>query len=388
PLYRAFHGCGAVGRPRRPWLAVPGHIPGAGAGPGTALPGDRFYSGAVGATPEAGRLDGNPQAVFRLSPVRHRRLAGMGADAPAGRRRAGGAAGRPVAAGPGTVAGRAPAPQPAALAAARGLADCAVGSVAAVADSPALARRRAGAITVCRRQSALLAVRAGTAAARWAHRVRQYHRGLVHNLQGQRAPGVRHPGISRCAAAKRGRVRQGRLDQYRWGNHPFPRDPRGGGRSPVRSVPPGGGGQGTAHRALLGTDKRRTGGREFMKPTTPLYPGLLLALLVMVLYAIDVAKTHAGEPVADLRWPDLDGRTRALEEWQGRHVLLNYWASWCGPCIKEMPDLDAFASAQAEDGVQVIGIALDEAETVRAFLQRVPVGYPVLIEAVPGGESG
>jgi len=125
-----------------------------------------------------------------------------------------------------------------------------------------------------------------------------------------------------------------------------------------------------------------------MKPTTPLYPGLLLALLVMVLYAIDVAKTHAGEPVADLRWPDLDGRTRALEEWQGRPVLLNYWASWCGPCIKEMPDLDAFASAQAEDGVQVIGIALDEAETVRAFLQRVPVGYPVLIEAVPGGESG
>lgn len=82
--------------------------------------------------------------------------------------------------------------------------------------------------------------------------------------------------------------------------------------------------------------------------------------------------------------PALDGHSVAIPTaYAGRPVLLNLWASWCGPCVREMPELDRFAKAQAANGTQVVGIALDEAEAVQAFLQRVPVSYPLLIDT-PG----
>ncbi|KAF1687058.1 alkyl hydroperoxide reductase [Pseudoxanthomonas broegbernensis] len=107
------------------------------------------------------------------------------------------------------------------------------------------------------------------------------------------------------------------------------------------------------------------------------------ALLVSLTTLAAVAA--AGE----LRLPDLDGKTRSLSQWRGQPVLINYWATWCGPCIKEMPELDAFAGTQSRaGGVQVVGIALDEASSVKAYLARKPVRYPVLVEAVEYGDSG
>ncbi len=90
-----------------------------------------------------------------------------------------------------------------------------------------------------------------------------------------------------------------------------------------------------------------------------------------------------GDPLPPLtlalRQPDgaLVERTLAAD---GRPRLINYWASWCGPCIEEMPLLDAWAAEQGPNGVEVIGIALDEREAVDAFLARLPVGYPIAIE--------
>jgi thiol-disulfide isomerase/thioredoxin len=69
-------------------------------------------------------------------------------------------------------------------------------------------------------------------------------------------------------------------------------------------------------------------------------------------------------------------------------VLLNLWASWCGPCIKEMPELDRFARAQGANGTQVVGIALDDAAAVEAFLQRTPVNYPLLIDTPGPRDAG
>lgn len=91
-----------------------------------------------------------------------------------------------------------------------------------------------------------------------------------------------------------------------------------------------------------------------------------------------------GDPLPALalamRQPDGTLAERVLAA-DGRPRLLNYWASWCGPCIEEMPLLDAWAAEQGPNGVEVIGIALDEREAVDAFLQRVPVGYAIAIEA-------
>jgi thiol-disulfide isomerase/thioredoxin len=80
-----------------------------------------------------------------------------------------------------------------------------------------------------------------------------------------------------------------------------------------------------------------------------------------------------------LALPDLDGNVVDLgARFRGRPLLINAWASWCAPCVEEMPALDAFARAQGEGGVQVIGLALDTPQAVRAFLARVPVHYPIV----------
>ncbi|HJW47125.1 MAG TPA: TlpA disulfide reductase family protein [Lysobacter sp.] len=85
----------------------------------------------------------------------------------------------------------------------------------------------------------------------------------------------------------------------------------------------------------------------------------------------------------------LDGRPVALPQaYAGRRVLLNVWASWCGPCIREMPELDRYARAQGDNGTQVVGIALDEAPAVQAFLQRIPVAYPILLDTPGPRDAG
>ncbi|MGY0799649.1 TlpA family protein disulfide reductase [Lysobacter sp. A286] len=102
-----------------------------------------------------------------------------------------------------------------------------------------------------------------------------------------------------------------------------------------------------------------------------------------------LAVAERGETIPTLHLPDLDGRIIELPAAHlGRPQLINFWASWCGPCIEEMPELDRFATSQAADGTQVIGIALDDADAVDAFLQKIPVSYPILIDAAGPADSG
>jgi len=69
---------------------------------------------------------------------------------------------------------------------------------------------------------------------------------------------------------------------------------------------------------------------------------------------------------------------------QGRPLVLNFWATWCPPCVKEMPELDRFATAAAGRGWQVLGVAIDQADAVRRFLQTTPVGFPVAVAGTEG----
>jgi len=102
-----------------------------------------------------------------------------------------------------------------------------------------------------------------------------------------------------------------------------------------------------------------------------------------------LAVARRGEVIPTVVLPDLDGRPVTLPAAHaGRPLLVNFWASWCGPCIQEMPELDRFAASQGADGVQVVGIALDDVEAVRAFLQHTPVRYPILLDAPGPRDSG
>ena len=96
-----------------------------------------------------------------------------------------------------------------------------------------------------------------------------------------------------------------------------------------------------------------------------------------------------GDPVPALALPALDGHpVHVPGDFAGRPLLVNVWASWCGPCIEEMPELQRFAAAQGDGGTQVVGIALDDAAAVQAFLQRIPVDYPILLDTPGPADSG
>lgn len=97
-----------------------------------------------------------------------------------------------------------------------------------------------------------------------------------------------------------------------------------------------------------------------------------------------VTPAGIGDPMPAVALPGLDGALVDLRtRYAGKRLLINVWASWCGPCIEEMPELDRFAASQGADGVQVIGLALDTPDGVRDFTAKIPVRYPIVLDT-PG----
>jgi thiol-disulfide isomerase/thioredoxin len=96
-----------------------------------------------------------------------------------------------------------------------------------------------------------------------------------------------------------------------------------------------------------------------------------------------------GKPIAAMALADMHGRTVPVPTaYAGRPLLINLWASWCGPCVSEMPELQRFSRQQGDNGVQVVGIALDDPAAVAAFVQRVGVTYPVLLDTPGPNDAG
>jgi thiol-disulfide isomerase/thioredoxin len=81
-----------------------------------------------------------------------------------------------------------------------------------------------------------------------------------------------------------------------------------------------------------------------------------------------------------------DGQPLALAALRGTPLVLNFWATWCPPCVKEMPELDRFAKAFAARGGRVLGLAVDNPTAVRQFLARSPVGYTIGLAGFEGTE--
>lgn len=79
-----------------------------------------------------------------------------------------------------------------------------------------------------------------------------------------------------------------------------------------------------------------------------------------------------------------DGQPLAMASLRGKPLVLNFWATWCPPCVKEMPELDRFARQFAGRGGQVLGLAVDNPTAVRQFLARTPVSYRIGLAGFDG----
>lgn len=92
-----------------------------------------------------------------------------------------------------------------------------------------------------------------------------------------------------------------------------------------------------------------------------------------------VAAPLGSEPLTHWSFNDLDGRERHMSEWAGKLLVVNFWATWCPPCRKEIPAFITLQDRYAADGVQFVGIALDRLDAVREYAAATGMNYPVLV---------
>ncbi|MGN4071657.1 TlpA family protein disulfide reductase [Burkholderia gladioli] len=101
------------------------------------------------------------------------------------------------------------------------------------------------------------------------------------------------------------------------------------------------------------------------------------------------ATAKAADPVAAL-WAasvtDTEGKPQSLASFKGQKVVVNFWASWCGPCVQEMPELVQLSHEYKSRGIHFVGVAVDSDKNVQAFLQKVMVDYPVVVSGYAGAD--
>jgi len=94
----------------------------------------------------------------------------------------------------------------------------------------------------------------------------------------------------------------------------------------------------------------------------------------------DEGEGPGGSNIVAFSLNDIDGQTRQFSEWQGKGRLVNFWATWCAPCRREIPLLKSTQDAHGEDdNIQVIGIAVDFQEDVEAYAEEAQFNYPILV---------
>jgi thiol-disulfide isomerase/thioredoxin len=83
-------------------------------------------------------------------------------------------------------------------------------------------------------------------------------------------------------------------------------------------------------------------------------------------------------------WQSPDGKTANTAQWRGKVLVVNFWASWCPPCVEEMPALDQLQREYMQQNVVFVGIGIDSPSNIREFLEKTPVSYPILIGGLEG----
>jgi thiol-disulfide isomerase/thioredoxin len=94
----------------------------------------------------------------------------------------------------------------------------------------------------------------------------------------------------------------------------------------------------------------------------------------------------APDPFWSQHFETPDGASLALASFSGKPLLVNFWATWCPPCVEELPLIDRFYQDNKSKNWQVLGLAVDQPSAVRAWLQRMPLAFPVAMAGFTGTE--
>jgi thiol-disulfide isomerase/thioredoxin len=106
---------------------------------------------------------------------------------------------------------------------------------------------------------------------------------------------------------------------------------------------------------------------------------LAAGILVHLQLRSDGPDPAAVSALTVAQFKDLAGQPGSLEQWRGRVLVVNFWASWCPPCLEEIPGLVRIHRELAPKGLQIVGIAVDSADNARKSAAQLGVGYPVLV---------
>lgn len=120
---------------------------------------------------------------------------------------------------------------------------------------------------------------------------------------------------------------------------------------------------------------------------------LLLLKILALMFFFTSSRMLSAEPkksraisnaweLAPLILNDLKGQQQNLYQWHGKVIMLNFWATWCGPCQAEIPDFIELQAKYQDQGLQIIGIGLDEERKLRNYVRTVGINYPIL-QAAP-----
>lgn len=98
------------------------------------------------------------------------------------------------------------------------------------------------------------------------------------------------------------------------------------------------------------------------------------------------SSNKATEALFAAIFPDDKGQPHALNQYKGKTIVLNFWATWCEPCREEMPELSTLHEEGKSKNIVVLGLAIDDAEAINDFVKETKVSYPLLVADMQGME--